>query len=160
MLTRIFSVVRSDTPAGAAVDRCTAGQSRIGHKSHTNQRRKMMRSATRPRSVFFRYLILVPAIALIAVAHSFAADDFTVSIGSSSWNANEASSHDISLSALEGGQSDFTISSSTGDSFQIHLSAKQIEDILAGSTVIVATESGNQKVKIAPKHKKPVSSGW
>ena len=119
-----------------------------------------MRSAKRHRSVFSIYLFLVPAIALVVVAQSFAADDFTVSVGSSSWDAKEASSYDISRNALESGQNDFVISSSNGDSFQIHLSEKQIEDILAGSTVVVETESGNQKVKIAPKQKKPVSSGW
>ncbi|MEJ2640844.1 MAG: hypothetical protein P8010_14830 [Desulfosarcinaceae bacterium] len=143
------------------MDRRAAGsKAGIRHKRHINQRRKMMRSATKHRPVIFLYLILVPAMALIAVAPSFAADGFTVSIGSSSWSADEASSHDISRSALESGQNNFVVSSSEGDSYQIHLSKKQIDDILAGSTVIVATEKGNQKVKIAPKQKKAVSSGW
>jgi hypothetical protein len=120
----------------------------------------MMFSAKKQRSVFFLYLVLALAIAHVSVAHSFASDDFKVSIGSSSWNANEASSHNITRDALESGQSNFAVSTSGGDTFQVSLSEKQIKDVLAGSTVTVNTESGDQKVMIGPKHKKPVKSGW
>ena len=119
-----------------------------------------MFSAKKQRSVFSLYMVLALAIAHVMVAHSFAADDFKVSIGSSSWNADEASSHNITREALESGQNDFAVSTSGGDTFQINLSEKQIEDILAGSTVTVDTESGDQKVMIGPEHKKPVHSGW
>jgi hypothetical protein len=128
--------------------------------NHTNQRRKVMNSTKKQRSIFSLYLVLVLVAAHIIAAHSFASEDFNVSIGGSSWKSNEAASHDISRGALEGGQNSFVVSSSKGDAFQITLSEKQIEDILAGSTVVVETESGNQKVTIAPKHKKPARSGW
>jgi hypothetical protein len=119
-----------------------------------------MFSAKKQRSVLSLYVALTIAMAQVIVAHSFAADDFKVSIGSSSWNASEASSHNITRDALESGQNNFAVSTSGGDTFQINLSEKQIKDILAGSTVTVNTESGDQKVMIGPKHKEPVKSGW
>ena len=119
-----------------------------------------MLSAKKQRTVFSLYLALVLTIAHVFAVHSFAADDFKVSIGSSSWNADEASSHNITRDALESGQNNFAVSTSGGDTFQINLTEKQIKDILAGSTVTVDTESGDQKVMIGPKHKKPVHSGW
>lgn len=119
-----------------------------------------MRSTKKQGSIFFLFLVLALAAVHVIAAHSFAAEDFTVSIGSSSWNSDEAASHDISRSALESGQNEFVVSSSKGEALKIHLSEKQIEDILAGSTVVVETESGKQKIMIAPQHKKPARSGW
>ena len=119
-----------------------------------------MFSAKKQRSVFPLYTVLVLAIAHVIVTYSFAADDFTVSIGSSSWDTSEAASHDITRGALESGQNNFAVTSKSGDSLQINLSEKQVKDLLAGSTVTVSTDSGHQKVTIGPKQKKPVQSGW
>lgn len=105
-------------------------------------------------------LPLVLGVILTTAIESFAAEELAISIGSSTWSAKEAQSHDLSPQALKNGQSQFSVSSSAGDTHQINLSEKQIEDILAGSTVVVSTENGEKKVKIEPKKKKAVKSGW
>ena len=104
--------------------------------------------------------LLTAIIGHATVTESIAAESFNVSIGSSTWQAKEAYSHDVTRKALTNGQKRFAVSSSANESFQINLSEKQIEDILAGSTVVVTTETGNKKVKIGPKEKKAVKSGW
>ena len=104
--------------------------------------------------------IMFAVIGHLSVTQSFAAEELKVSIGSSTWLAKEAYSHNITSQSLKSGQTDFVISSSAKDSYQVSLSEKQIEDILAGSTVVVTTESGNKKVKIGPKKSKASKSGW
>ena len=109
-------------------------------------------------------LLLIPLLTIIfahaSAMESMAADAFKVSIGSSTWRAKDAYSHDVTRKAISSGQKRFMVSSSANESFEINLSEKQVEDILAGSTVVVTTETGNKKVKIGPKKKKAVKSGW
>ena len=115
----------------------------------------------RKQSIAFAlYLTMAFFAGLIRANASFAEEDYEVSIGSSSWSSKQAYSHDISREAMENGQNGFVVSSSPDESYQINLSDKQLEDILAGSTVVVATEEGNKKVKIASKREKAAKSGW
>jgi ABC-type phosphate transport system substrate-binding protein len=109
--------------------------------------------------VFSRYLVLALLIGSIAAVEAFAGD-YKVSIGSSAWSLEKAYSSDLSRAAIENGKSGFVVSASADKSFKINLSKKQMADILAGSTVVVNTENGNQKVKIEPQMKKAAPSGW
>lgn len=106
------------------------------------------------------YVCMALCIGSIVAAEAFAGEDYKVSIGGSSWSLKNAYSDDLSRDALEDGQSGFVVAASPEHSFQIKLSEKQMDDLLAGSTVIVDTESGNQKVKIEPQMKKAPASGW
>jgi len=106
------------------------------------------------------YLSMALFIGSIVAVEALAGEDFKVSIGSSSWKLTNAYSDDVSREALEDGQNGFVVAASADQSFQIKLSDKQMEDLLAGSTVIVDTEDGKQKVKIEPQMKKAPASGW
>jgi hypothetical protein len=96
----------------------------------------------------------------IAIIPAHAEEPLNVSIGKSATFAKKAVSHDITLDALKSGQSEFSVSSSADEAYPIRLSEKQIEDILAGSTVVLETEDGGKKVKIGPQKKKAKKSGW
>jgi ABC-type phosphate transport system substrate-binding protein len=109
--------------------------------------------------VFARCLVLALLVGSIAAVDALAGD-YTVSIGSSAWSLKNAYSNDLSREAIENGQSGFVVSASADKSFKINLSKEQMADILAGSTVVVDTENGNQKVKIEPQMKKAAPSGW
>ena len=103
---------------------------------------------------------LTVAVAPIFTKDAFAQGEVSVYIGKSTMFAKKAHSHDISPDALKSGQGEYTVSVSADETYRIQLSEKQIEDILAGSTVVVETEGGKKKVKIGPKKKKAASSGW
>jgi hypothetical protein len=106
------------------------------------------------------YLCLAVCIGALAAGEAVAGEGYKVSIGSSAWSMKNAYSNDLSREAIEDGQNNFAVAASPDNSFQIKLSEKQMDDLLAGSTVIVDTETGNQKVKIEPQMKKPAASGW
>ncbi len=107
-------------------------------------------------------LCLVSVFALVQVSANaaMAAEALKVTIGGASWKAEEAHGSDLSLEALKNGQRDFVVSASADTSFQINLSDQQAEDILAGSTVVVDTVDGDQKVTVGPMEKKASKSGW
>jgi len=104
--------------------------------------------------------IVIAFISFSTVTQSDAAESFKVSIGSSRWLVKEAYAHNVTSQLLKKGHTSFVVSTSAKDSYQISLSDKQIEDILAGSTVIVTTKNGTKKVKIGPIKKKAAKSGW
>ena len=119
----------------------------------------MKRFTTQPTALAVCLAISL-LVAPFAAGDSFAEDALAVSIGDSAWTAEEAQSHDITRNALKEGKTTFVVSASANDTYQVTLSEKQVEDILAGSTVVVNSEDGKQKVKIGPKEKKAVKSGW
>lgn len=102
----------------------------------------------------------VVALVLAMANAAIAGEALKVTIGGSSWKAEEAHGSDLSLDALKNGQRDFVVSASADTSFDITLSDPQAEDILAGSTVVVDTVDGGQKVTIGPMEKKASKSGW
>ena len=96
----------------------------------------------------------------VAATGALAQEALKVTIGGSSWKAEEAHGTDLSLEALKNGQRDFAVSASAESSFEVNLSDQQAEDILAGSTVVVETVDGGQTVTIGPMKKKAAKSGW
>ena len=104
-------------------------------------------------------------LALVAVpslgTSSDAQDDLSVSIGKSSIFLKTAYAHDISREALREGKTEFVVKTSDTETFTVKLSEKQVEDILAGSTVILETQEDVMKVKVGP-YEKPAApkSGW
>lgn len=105
-------------------------------------------------------LVSVFALGLVMANAAMAGEALKVTIGGSSWKAEDAHGSDLSLEALKSGQRDFVVSASADQSFDISLSDQQAEDILAGSTVVVDTAEGDQKVTIGPMKKKASKSGW
>jgi ABC-type phosphate transport system substrate-binding protein len=119
-----------------------------------------MNRIIKQKIAFAVYMGVILFIGSISAVEAFAGEDYKVSIGSSAWSLKKAYSSDLSRAAIENGKSGFVVSTSADKSFKINLSKKQMADILAGSTVVVDTEDGNQKVKIEPQMKKAAPSGW
>ena len=86
------------------------------------------------------------------------AKEFKVEIGKSASEAEKALSHNITHQALKEGQKEYAVEAAGGHSYKVSLNEKEIEDILAGTTVIV--QSGEMKVKIGPAKKAKKKSGW
>ncbi len=86
--------------------------------------------------------------------------ELIVAIGTSASSAMKAHKHNLSIEALNEGQTEYEVYTSASHSYHIMLSEQEIKDILDGTTVITETQTGDMKVKVRVKEKRRRSWGW
>ena len=110
------------------------------------------------------------AVLLLVVTSALAGEKIVVKLGESAAAAKASKSHNVTLDALkkakaEGG-GEFWVKDSSGASHPFQLDAKQIGDLLDGSTVMVDAKeesAGAKPVRITLEMKKEEAakpSGW
>jgi hypothetical protein len=76
--------------------------------------------------------------------------------------ATEAAGHDISVDALEAGRTSFSVEGAQGAHYTVELTAEQVADLLAGSTVMVegAGERGAEQIRVSIEKEKEDEGGF
>jgi hypothetical protein len=104
-------------------------------------------------------LLFMMAVGAICSALAFE-KTLIVEIGASASQVKRAFSHNISMAALEDGDSEFEVKATNDEAYTIELTEQEIDDILNGTTVHVETLEGDMVVQIRIVDSKPKSSGW
>jgi hypothetical protein len=147
------------------------GYDRVENRTGANPRRRFkthvqMEDAMR---VWFRIIGLVSvAILWISCAsgsgntgEGTAPPSVDVRIGA---DAGAAATHDVTIEALEAGQTEYSIESDGGHVYKVQLDSAQVEDLLDGSTIVAdGTDAAGQSETIRIGVSKPSKKklfGW
>ncbi|MFQ5747351.1 MAG: hypothetical protein ACE5HF_09060 [Gemmatimonadota bacterium] len=98
-----------------------------------------------------------------AAADALAKPKIVVKIGATIDEAKVAEDHDVSMRALQRGQTEFTVKADDHE-YAIRLTPEQIVDLLDGTTVMVETEAEEghdpMAVSVEIQGLEPEESGW